>query len=63
MKKLFLLLLLVPIITFSQNEEELDPEYQEEEYQEAPIPKYENPIEYKGLISLNGGYDGAIAGL
>lgn len=51
MKKLFLLLLLVPIITFSQNEEELDPEYQEEEYQEAPIPKFKNPSVYKGLVA------------
>ena len=50
MKKLLLLLLLAPIISFAQNEEELDPEYQEEVYQEEEIPKYENPIEYKGLI-------------
>lgn len=51
MKKLFLLLLLVPIITFSQNENELDDEYQERDYQEAPIPKLKNASVYKGLVA------------
>lgn len=51
MKKLFLLLLLVPIITFSQNENELDDEYQERDYQEAPIPKLKNASAYKGLVA------------
>lgn len=51
MKKLFLLLLLVPIITFSQNENELDDEYQERDYQEAPIPKLKNANVYKGLVA------------
>lgn len=50
MKKLFLLLLLVPIVSFSQNEE-LDPEYQEEAYEEEAIPKHSNPLKYKGLVS------------
>ena len=51
MKKLFLLLLLVPIITFSQNEDELDDEYQEREYQEDPIPKLKDASVYKGLVA------------
>lgn len=51
MKKLFLLLLLVPIITFSQNENELDAEYTEDAYQEAPIPKLKNAKVYKGLVA------------
>lgn len=51
MKNLFLLLLLVPIITFSQNENELDAEYQEREYQETPIPKLKNASVYKGLVA------------
>jgi len=51
MKKLFLLLLLVPVVSFSQNEDELDPEYQEREYQEEAIPKLKNASVYKGLVA------------
>lgn len=51
MKKLFLLLLLVPIITFSQNENELDAEYTEDAYQEAPITKLKNASSYKGFVA------------
>lgn len=50
MKKLLLLLLLVPIMSFAQYQEELDTEYQESEYQESEIPKHPNPIDYNGLL-------------
>ena len=52
MKNLFLLLLLVPIITFSQNDNHIeDAVIMLIEYQEAPIPKLKNAIAYKGLVA------------
>lgn len=48
MKKLLLLLLLIPTITFSQSDEDLDPEYQEVEYKERKITKLKS--KYNGLV-------------